>query len=77
MKLKYTSEKDFKEYEKEFEDEHLHLAEEIREYFDTDMAGIIVDTKNDALKIRTSFSRKIGEKDTHAYLITVTKIPFE
>ena len=75
-KIKYISEKDFKENEIEIEDDFYNVAEEMRKYFDNNKLGIIYSEADNSLNITHQLPRKIGEKDTHSYQIKITKIPF-
>ena len=75
MKIKQTNEKDFKEIEIEIDDELYNVAEDVREYLDSNMTGLIV--SEDGVKIFVRHQAKdrfAGEKDTHAYKITIEKI---
>jgi len=77
-KINYVSEKDFKEIEIEIEDEFYNVAEEIREYFDNNGFGIIYNETDNSLNINYQpIPRHVGEKNTHEYLIKITKIPYE
>ena len=77
-KILIVSEEDFKPIEIDVDDEQLKVAEEVREYFETDMSGIMFSDDGKTMKIRHQVKERFpGEKDTHAYLITITKIPFQ
>jgi len=78
MKIKQTRESDFKEIEIDVEDELYNVAEEVREYFATNMIGIIVSEDGEKLSIRHQVKdRYPGERDTHAYKITIEKIKYD
>jgi len=78
MEIKQTSEKDFKEKTIIVDDELYKLAETVYEYFDTNMTGFFFSEDGKKIKIRHQVKERYpGEKDTHAYIITVEKIPYE
>ena len=74
-KITYVREKDFKEIEIEINEEFYNVAEDVREYFDNNMLGMIYSEEDNSLNITHQLPRKIGEKDTHSYQIKITKIP--
>ena len=77
MKIKQRRESDFKEVEIEVDDELYDIGEDVREYFDTHSFGLIASEDGKKLWVRSQVKDRFpGEKDTHAYKITIEKIPY-
>lgn len=74
--LEHTRESDFKTIEVNISDEFFEVAEEIYDLTNKELP-IMVSEDGKSIKIRYEKERKIGEKDTHAYLIEIKKIDFE
>lgn len=76
MKLKQVSEKDFKEYEYEVDDELYSVAVNIQKIANCDMP-IIVSNEGKELRVCFAATERIpGEHDTHRYMIKIEKIPY-
>lgn len=76
MKLKQVSEKDFKEYEYEVDDELYSVAVNIQKIANCDMPIIVTKEGKEARVQFKAKDRYPGEKDTHRYMIKIEKIPY-
>ena len=74
-KIKYTRASDFKEYELDVDDEFYSVVEEIHNLTNKS-TPIIVSNDESKLIVIYEKGREIGERDTHSYSITISKIPY-
>ena len=78
MIIETTSSETWEKIKVDVADELYEVSESVREYFETNMTGLIISDDGKKIAVRHQVKPRFpGEKDTHAYIITIEKIPYE